>query len=67
MDGLFHGKSKSKMDDEQGFPIFRKPLCSGNICENRKHTETYGKSNDDDDDDDDEGDDEEDEDDESKL
>ena len=23
--GLFHGKSQSKMDDEQGYPYFRKP------------------------------------------
>ena len=25
LDGLFHGKCQSKMDDERGYPYFRKP------------------------------------------
>ena len=28
IDGLFHGISQSKMDDDWGYPYFRKPHCS---------------------------------------
>ena len=31
LDGLFHGKSGSKMDDEIGYPYYRKPPYGGLI------------------------------------
>ena len=43
MDGLFHGKSRPKMDEEQGYPHLWKPSCGktmGTLWETSEFMET---------------------------